>query len=153
MTYIVFVFFWLTSLSMIISRSIHVAEKGIFCSSWLSNIHVCVCVCASHIFLSQSPADGHLLVFLSWLLWIVFLFELEFSFFPMDLLDSSADSHSSCKALLSRQPFLYWVPLAISVPSSHPFFELGVVMGASIARLVAHTGFCSFPLTFPYLCK
>ena len=36
--HIVFVFVWLTSLSMIISRCIHVAANGFICFYWLSNI-------------------------------------------------------------------------------------------------------------------
>ena len=52
----VFVFLFLTSLSMIISRSIHVASNGIISFFlWLSNISlcvsvcVCVCVCMPHL--------------------------------------------------------------------------------------------------------
>ena len=68
---IIFIFVWLTSLSIIFYRSVHVAANGngsFF--SCLSNIPVCVCVCVClclcvcvhtyHIFLSQSFVDRHL---------------------------------------------------------------------------------------------
>ena len=56
-----FVFLWLTSFSMIISGSIHVAENGIISFfSWLSSIPVCVCVCVHHIFFIHSSVNGHI---------------------------------------------------------------------------------------------
>ena len=58
--------FWLTSLSVIISGSIHVPENGIisfFFYGWVIFHFVCVCVCVyvciSHIFIYWS-LDGHL---------------------------------------------------------------------------------------------
>ena len=63
------VFVFLTSLSMISVKSIHVAENGIilFCL-WLSSILLCVCVCVCvcvythiyHAFFIYSYFDGHL---------------------------------------------------------------------------------------------
>ena len=53
----IFVFLWLTSLSMIISRSIHVAVNGIIL--WLSNIPFKYIY---HIFFIHSSVDGHLLL-------------------------------------------------------------------------------------------
>ena len=53
----IFVFLCLTSLSMIISGSIHVAENGNISSFlWRSNIPVYMC----HIFFIRSSVDGHL---------------------------------------------------------------------------------------------
>ena len=55
--------FYLASLSMIISRSIHAAANALFHSFlWLSNIPLCVCVCTHthmyHIFF-HSSVNGH----------------------------------------------------------------------------------------------
>ena len=53
-----FVFVWLTSLSIIISRSIHVAANGsipFFFNGWQYSV-----VYAHHIFFICSPVDGHL---------------------------------------------------------------------------------------------
>ena len=58
-----FVFFCLTSLSMIISRSMHVAANCIISFFlWLSNTPfcVCVCVCVYHIIFIHSSVNGHL---------------------------------------------------------------------------------------------
>ena len=60
----IFVFVWFGSLSMRISRSIHVAINGIISFFlWLSNIplciYVCVCLCIYPIFLNQSSISGH----------------------------------------------------------------------------------------------
>ena len=68
MSDIIFVFlFLITSLSMIMSRSIHVpANSVISFFLWLSCIPLCVCVCMCvcvcihHIFFIQSPVNGHL---------------------------------------------------------------------------------------------
>ena len=65
-----FVFsFWLTSLSMIISRSIHVAANGIVSSFFMVNIYcVCMCVCIYiyiyiyYIFFIHSSIDEHQVV-------------------------------------------------------------------------------------------
>ena len=55
----VFVFVWLTSLSMIISRSIHVAANGIISFFlWLSNILLYIYI--YHIFFIDSTVNGHL---------------------------------------------------------------------------------------------
>ena len=52
---------WLTSLSITISRSIHVVVNGIISFIlWLSNIPLCVCVYIYHIFFIHSSIDGHL---------------------------------------------------------------------------------------------
>jgi len=40
-------FFWLSSLSLIISGSIHVVANGIFSFLWLSNIPLCICTISS----------------------------------------------------------------------------------------------------------
>ena len=64
--HVIFVFLLLTSISMIISRSIHVAANALFYSLlWPSNIPcacvcVCVCVCVHHIFFIHLSAHGHL---------------------------------------------------------------------------------------------
>ena len=64
----VFVFLWLISLSIMPSRSIHVARVGkISFFLWLNNIPlwcvcvcVCVCVCThTHIFFIHLSIDGH----------------------------------------------------------------------------------------------
>ena len=55
----------LTSLSVIISRSIHAAANGIISYFlWLSNIplYVSLCMCMHHIFI-HSSVDGHLVCF------------------------------------------------------------------------------------------
>ena len=64
--HIVIVFLWLTSLSIILSRSIHVCAKGkisIF-SGWVVlcsvRVCVCVCVCVCVIFFIHSSVDGYL---------------------------------------------------------------------------------------------
>ena len=55
----IFVFLCLTSLSMIISRSIHVAANGIIpFFLWLSNIPLYIYI--SHILFNHSSVDGHL---------------------------------------------------------------------------------------------
>ena len=54
-----FVFLWLTSLSMIFSRSIHIAANGIISFFFMAVFH-CVCMYIYNIFLSQSSDDGHL---------------------------------------------------------------------------------------------
>ena len=55
----VFVFLWLTSLSMIISDCIHVAANGIFCSfSWLNSKYCRVYMC--HTFFIYSSVGAHL---------------------------------------------------------------------------------------------
>ena len=58
--YIMFVFVWLTLLSMIISRFIHVAANGII--FWLSNIPFSVCVCVCVCVCNTSPISIHLLM-------------------------------------------------------------------------------------------
>ena len=56
--YILFIFTWLTSLSMIISRSLHFAANGIISFFlWLSNIPLWI---HNHTFFIYSSADGHL---------------------------------------------------------------------------------------------
>ena len=105
----ILVFVWLTSLSMIISRSIHVATNGIISLFFMTKsystacvymrvcLHICVCV-DTHIhtctrthahptFFIHSSVDGHLSVSMSWLLQIGllstqgyrYLFKLELS--------------------------------------------------------------------------
>ena len=54
----IFVFLWLTSLSIIISRSIHVAANGII--SLLSMAEEYSIVYMYHIFFTRSSVDGHL---------------------------------------------------------------------------------------------
>ena len=57
-----FVFLWLTSFSVIISGSVHVATNGIISFfSWLSSIPVCVCVCVYHTFI-HSSVNGYSLL-------------------------------------------------------------------------------------------
>ena len=52
----IFVFIWLTSLSMVVSKSIHVAANDIILLFFMANIPLCVCVCVcvcvyiSHLF-------------------------------------------------------------------------------------------------------
>ena len=43
----VFIFVWLTSLSMIISRFIHVAANGIFSFFFMAEEYSIVCVCVT----------------------------------------------------------------------------------------------------------
>ena len=74
MWYHIFVFLWLTSLSMTISRSIHLtADSNTSFFLWLSNLPLCVCVCI-HIYMKMSicmyiyrhyplSVDGHLVWF------------------------------------------------------------------------------------------
>ena len=51
---------WLTSLSMIICKSIHVAANVVFHSFlWLINISLCACVCVCKT--TPLPVDGHLI--------------------------------------------------------------------------------------------
>ena len=57
-----FVFFWLSSLSMIISRSIHVAVSGIISSFFMAEQYSIVYM--YHIVFIQSSVDGHLGCFL-----------------------------------------------------------------------------------------
>ena len=55
--------FWLTSISLIPSRYIHIASNGkISIFLWLSNIPLAMCfsVCVYHIFFIHSSVDGHL---------------------------------------------------------------------------------------------
>ena len=55
----VFVFLWLISLSIMLSRPIHVLANGrIFSFLWLNTIPLCVCV--YHIFFIYSSIDGYL---------------------------------------------------------------------------------------------
>ena len=62
----VFVFVLLISLSVMPSRSIHVAANGnISFFLWLNNIPVCECVCINHIFFIHLSINGHLGCFLS----------------------------------------------------------------------------------------
>ena len=65
---IIYLFFsvWLTSLNMIISRSIHVAANGIISFfSWLSNTYTHTHTHTHHIFFIHSSIDGHLGCWLS----------------------------------------------------------------------------------------
>ena len=55
----VFVFVWLTSLSMTISDPLQVAMFHSF-YGWVVFQCVCVCVCVYHIFFIHSSFDGHL---------------------------------------------------------------------------------------------
>ena len=52
------IFAWLTSLSMIISGSIHVAANGVISFFFMAEYYSIVCM--HHIFFIQSPVDGHL---------------------------------------------------------------------------------------------
>ena len=55
------VFLWLTSFSVIISGSVHIAENGIISFfSWLSSIPVCVCVCVCVCVYTTSSLSIHL---------------------------------------------------------------------------------------------
>ena len=69
--HMIFVFAWLTSHNMIISRSIHIAANGIisffFMAEWYSIVYV------YYIFFIHSSVHGHLSVSVSSLLWIVLL--------------------------------------------------------------------------------
>ena len=58
----VFFFFFLTLLSVIVSRSIHVAANNISFFWWLCDTSLCMCVYIylSHNFFIHSTADGHL---------------------------------------------------------------------------------------------
>ena len=57
--HMVFVFLWVTTFSMKISRSIHVTANGIISFFlWLSNTLLCVYVCVPHIY--PFIVDGHL---------------------------------------------------------------------------------------------
>ena len=59
----VFVFFFLTLLSVIVSRSIHVAANDIISFFWwLCDIPLCMCIYIyiSHNFFIHSTVDGHL---------------------------------------------------------------------------------------------
>ena len=87
---------WFTSLTMIISKYIHVVENGIFIFLGLSNIslYICIDTHTHHIFFIHSSVGGHLSFFTSWLLllWILGcmnLFKLEFSSF----LDICPETH------------------------------------------------------------
>ena len=55
--------FWLTSLSMLISKSIHIATNDInYLLLWLCNIPLCVC----HFFVMHSSSNGYLGCFSVW---------------------------------------------------------------------------------------
>ena len=57
-SYMIFVFVWLTSLSMIISRSIHVAENGIISYFFMAEYYSIVYM--YHIFFTHFSINGHL---------------------------------------------------------------------------------------------
>ena len=66
--HMMFVCLWLISLSMITSRSTHVAANGIIsCFLWLSNIPLCICTTSLSIPLSMDTCIAST----SWLLWLV----------------------------------------------------------------------------------
>ena len=58
----IFVFLWLTSLSIIISRYTHIAANVIsfFFYGQVVFHYVCLCGCVCHIFFIHSPVSGHL---------------------------------------------------------------------------------------------
>ena len=62
-------FFWLTSLNLRITRSIHVAANGTISSFSIAESYSTGYI--SHIFLIHSSVDGHLIFPISWLFWIV----------------------------------------------------------------------------------
>ena len=72
--HVIFVFVWLSSLSMTISRPIHVVANGIISFfSWLSSIPLNICATTS----LSSPLPMDILVaFMFWLLWIMLLWTL-----------------------------------------------------------------------------
>ena len=73
----IFVFVWLTSLSMIISRSIHVAANGIFYSFYGWVIFHCTYI--PHFLYPFICWWTFRLLMLLWTLGCIFLFKLEFS--------------------------------------------------------------------------